>query len=305
VAAERFDAAELLRGACAASGVDLGKLIAATAIWAHPETHFRQLRQYGTAAVYPGIRRARPGQGEKRGVVNGCGLDDNSYANLVIKRALGMSRSVAVGFACCHIWPNSCYDARYHTAIANLVLVPAALAGLTDHIPTVQAALQYRAFELYQWHPDEEPAPVRPDDYPRNWRPPEPAAIDRVPSPRPGTGNQVLEGAVGTDRLRLWAAKPASNVHRIIALMCGQPMPRHELVAQIEAAGFSRDARGAIASLMTDAGNAYGRVFVEHAGVLHLHPDIADIVRRLWARPSDMILRPAPNSLWQTPPTGI
>ncbi|HWQ55093.1 MAG TPA: hypothetical protein VN442_15505 [Bryobacteraceae bacterium] len=41
--------------------------------------------------------------------------------------------------AVCHIWPNSCYDERYHTCVANLVLLPSALASLTDFDPQVRA----------------------------------------------------------------------------------------------------------------------------------------------------------------------
>jgi hypothetical protein len=71
---ERFNAAEMVRVACSKYQVDLAALVAETVLWAHPETHFRQIRETGTAAVYPGVRRVRPGQGEKRGVTNGVGL---------------------------------------------------------------------------------------------------------------------------------------------------------------------------------------------------------------------------------------
>jgi hypothetical protein len=119
-------------------------------------------------------------------VKNGQGLDDNSYANLAIKRALGIHRTKLIGFECCHIWPNTCYDARYHTVIANLVLLPRALAGFTDHDPQVQAALQYRSFELYRWHPEEWPAPERPTGFPDQWRDPEPdPAAETASGPRP------------------------------------------------------------------------------------------------------------------------
>jgi len=116
-----YDARELLQRACERRQIRFSDLVADTAFWAHPETHRRQLR-LGSAAVFPGIRRAKPGQGEQRGVKNRQGLDDNSYANLTIKRALGIHRTKLIGFECCHIWPNTCYDARYHTVIANLVL---------------------------------------------------------------------------------------------------------------------------------------------------------------------------------------
>lgn len=148
-----FDAKENLKAACIKHNVHLSALIADTALWAHPNTHYRQIELHGSPAVYPGIRRLRIGQGERRKITNGVGLDDNSYANGLIKRSLGFRAGQAVGYECCHIWPNSCYDTRYHTVIANLVLIPAALASLTDYDPDVQAALQFRAYELYGWHP--------------------------------------------------------------------------------------------------------------------------------------------------------
>ena len=179
-----FDARQMLDEANAKHETRLEMLIAETALWAHPETHHRQIREHGSAAVYPGIRRLRVGQGEKRGISNKVALDDNSYANLVIKRAIGVHRSRVVGFECCHIWPNSCYDTRYHTVIANLVLIPRALASLTDHDPGVQAAIQYRAYELYAWHPEEQSILEKPVNYPENWLEPQPDSENRaVPAP--------------------------------------------------------------------------------------------------------------------------
>jgi len=172
--ARPIDASELLRAAALRHGVQLGVLVAETGLWANPEMH-RRLLASGSAAVYPNRRRCRAGQGERRGqTVANIVLDDNSYANNAIKHALGIDRKDLIGFEACHIWPKTCYDERYHTAIANLVLLPRALAGFTDHSAEVKLALQYRAFELYRWHPEGQPPPVQPQDYPRNWLPPMP-----------------------------------------------------------------------------------------------------------------------------------
>lgn len=126
-------------------------------------------------AYFPTRRRYRAGQGETRGQKLGdVLLDDNSYANLAIKYAVGVPRSELVGFEACHIWPLTCYDERCHTVIANLVLLPRTLAGLTDHMPAVQAALQFRAWDLYGWRPMDKPQPTRPSSYPAEWRAPMP-----------------------------------------------------------------------------------------------------------------------------------
>ena len=275
-----FDAKENLKAACIKHNVHLSALIADTALWAHPNTHYRQIELHGSPAVYPGIRRLRIGQGERRKITNGVGLDDNSYANGLIKRSLGFRAGQAVGYECCHIWPNSCYDTRYHTVIANLVLIPAALASLTDYDPDVQAALQFLAYELYGWHPSEQTAPMKPHGYPENWQEPLP---DPTVSPRSRRRqSDKADTPVGIEKLQLWADKPASNVHRLIVLMCDySPIPRARLIAR---AHFSKNPNGAISSLMTNKGNAYGLVFIEKTGDLYIHPQIEELVRDLWKR---------------------
>ena len=58
--------------------------------------------------------------------------------------------------------------------IANLVLLPRALAALTDHSPEVQQVLQFRSFELYGWYPAGQEQPTKPAHYPTEWREPMP-----------------------------------------------------------------------------------------------------------------------------------
>jgi hypothetical protein len=60
------------------------------------------------------------------------------------------------------------------------------------------------------------------------------------------------------------------------------PISRDQLAEKIEARGFSGNPHGAIRSLMTNKGNAYGLVFVERAGKLYIHPGIEETTRRLW-----------------------
>ena len=289
-----FNALQLLEDACAKHLIRLDVLVAETALWASPETHRHQLHVHGSAAVFPKIRRARLGQGEKRGVKNKEGLDDNSYANVVIKRALGMHRKSIVGFECCHIWPNSCYDTRYHTAIANLVLIPRALASLTDHNPEIQTALQYRAYELYGWHPEEKLAPEKPENYPYNWRSPQPYTGAATVTPARNTGEQFVpapplaEEPIRAERIYRWACKPGSKVHSIIAVACqlGR-FSRQQLVQKISWFGISKNPYGAIASLMSNKGNAYGLVFIEDSGTLSIHPGISDEIQKFkWTLPS-------------------
>ena len=79
-------------------------------------------------------------------------------------------------FSACHIWEGTCYDTRYHTLLANLVLVPSELSSLTDYNQHIKDCLKYKAWDLYHWKPENTNEPKRPENYPRNWRDPEQVA---------------------------------------------------------------------------------------------------------------------------------
>lgn len=173
-----------MREATQRLGYSLPTLIAETGLWVHPSEHSRQVTaENPTGAVSPHVRRARLGSGEVAGVVvDGVRLDRNNYAGTAIREAIGIGRGALRGYEACHIWPGTCYDRRYHTVLANLVLIPGPLAGLTDHDPDVIAALEYRSWELYAWRPLEATQPTKPADYPTNWK--EPAARERSTAAR-------------------------------------------------------------------------------------------------------------------------
>ena len=111
-------------------------------------------------------------RGEKCGDIT---FDDNTYANNAIKLALlkglekygihGNSRQIFKGFETCHIWPDTCYDARYHTSLANVVLLPREIAGLTDHCQAVEDMLKYEAWKRFGFKPDEAETPAKPKNY--------------------------------------------------------------------------------------------------------------------------------------------
>jgi len=77
--------------------------------------------------------------------------------------------------------------------------------------------------------------------------------------------------------------RPTSNVYRIVDIVnCAGSLSRHRLIREIERLRISRNAPGAVASLLTNAGNAYGRIFVEKAGLISIHPERAAQVRQYW-----------------------
>jgi len=169
------DGLEQLNEAATQLKIDLVALVAATAIWANPKVHTSLCAQHASGAYFPRTRRYRTGDSETRGAFTDTDrLDGNNYANHAIRQAVGIPRAQLTNYHACHIWPQSCYDSRCHTVVANLVLLPSPLATLSDHHSQVIAALQYRAYKLFSWFPPNESAPRRPSHYPSNWREPEP-----------------------------------------------------------------------------------------------------------------------------------
>ena len=125
-------------------------------------------------------RRAKNGE-QRRQTNNGIILDDNTMANQAIKKAVlkGLEKygihktdiKIFKGFEACHIWEKTCYDERYHTSVANLVLIPREIAGLTDHCDAVKELLKYESFNRFGFIPDNENTPNEPKNYKElTWR---------------------------------------------------------------------------------------------------------------------------------------
>ena len=119
-------------------------------------------------------QRVTPQQ-KRRETINGVILDDNTFANTAIKMAIlkglekfgihGNNKQIFRGFEACHIWPKTCYDARYHTSVGNIILLPREIAGLTDHCQAVEDLLKYEAWKRFGFKPDEAETPTRPNNY--------------------------------------------------------------------------------------------------------------------------------------------
>lgn len=134
-------------------------IIAATAIWVSPD-------KISLNPIYPDTKRGRAK--EKGKIIDGIRIDDNTYANVAIKKAISGSIDFK-NYMVCHIWPGTTYDERYHTLLANLVLIPRILANLSDYFNAVIDVLKYRSYELYGWHPEGTEVPQRPSYYPLVW----------------------------------------------------------------------------------------------------------------------------------------
>jgi hypothetical protein len=163
---------DLLLNTTTELGIDLPRLIAKCSIWANPALFHALRTRHAHAAWFPNCRRGKNGE-PKKGMADGVRFDNNTLPNLAIKVAVFGSRDRCTALHVCHVWPETCYDVRYHTGIANLVLLPAPLAGLSDHHKAVAECLRYRSYELFGWYPEEAGALVEQRGYPpaSDWAP--------------------------------------------------------------------------------------------------------------------------------------
>ena len=139
--------------------ITLMDIVAATSIWVPVE-------KVSSNPVFPNVKKGRAK--DKGRIINDLRIDDNTYANRAMKEAISKSIKFE-DFEVCHIWPGTTYDERYHTLLQNLVMIPRALAGLTDHLDDIINMLKYRAWELYGWSPEGQSIPQKPDYYPTSW----------------------------------------------------------------------------------------------------------------------------------------
>jgi hypothetical protein len=172
---EDYFGSNILLNAIGELKIDLPRLIAMTSIWAPKAAFDEKMVENGLGVYFSDTKRASKKKGETpKTRVNGIYLDDNTKANHSIKYVqkdwLGVSKTKAPellkGYHTCHIWDETCYDVRYHTCLANLVLVPSELSALTDHNAEIQSVLKYRAFEVFGWFPEGEEEPKKPSCYP-------------------------------------------------------------------------------------------------------------------------------------------
>ena len=175
----KLNGQQLIKDACKLLNINLVDLVAATTIWAHPDSVnlLRSLHVNPNALWKFNIRRHF--HTETRRViseVDGCYLDENTEANKAIKIVTG-NIAEAGTFHVCHIYEGSCYEKDYHLSIPNLVLIPKEIATLTDHDHNVKEALKYRSYELYNFH--YQTIPIKPIGYDKLfWRKPTPFTLD-------------------------------------------------------------------------------------------------------------------------------
>lgn len=86
------------------------------------------------------------------------------------------------------------------------------------------------------------------------------------------------------NRVYLWAKKPNQNSYKIFKLFLeyrNKELTTSDFIELVRLNKITRNPYGSVHSMMSDAGNSYGRVFMEDDGVLALIPELQDRVDEL------------------------
>ena len=153
----------------------LERIVARTAIWATKE----DFDAYPDGVRHPRTRRRQKGDAKENHTLESdpktkdvivVTLDSNKKPNYMMKSMLRLRYGLeAEEYHTCHIWPGSCYDIHCHTSYANLVLIPSAIASLSDFDEKIMKTLQFHAYKLFKWFPHSKNKPKRADDKSLPW----------------------------------------------------------------------------------------------------------------------------------------
>lgn len=172
----KYDGALALEFVLAASpyqGVD--QAVASMAVFTNPDT----VAQAGGGSLFRIIRGGMPQRGHIVSYRDGGKvlLDDNTGPTDAFLWANRIKRGSYSDVQFCHIWQAS-EDVTCYTNLANLCVLPAFLAKLSDTHPRIVLMLKWRAEQLYGWRPAGMSAvPNDPSFAELDWAPPlEPTA---------------------------------------------------------------------------------------------------------------------------------
>jgi len=130
--------------------------VASLALFSNPET----VRQTGNQPLFRIVRGPIPNRGDIAQGTDGRPilLDDNTGPTNAFLWANRVKPSKHRDVQFSHIWQRAT-DPSAYTNLANICLLPAFLAKLSDTHPEVSALLRRRARDLFGWLPADEPIP--------------------------------------------------------------------------------------------------------------------------------------------------
>ena len=142
--------------------------------------------------------------------------DDNTTPRWALLWSHGVrgGNKALKGWHVAHVW-NNCNNVQCYTRLENLLLVPAAYAGLTDADGPLTPYLRYHAFKVYRWRPKGRPAPKKPSEYEKF------ASKWRYLSAEPGDARKRV-----LDRLNQGRGQRAEMLRKFIRLISYWPQSR-------------------------------------------------------------------------------
>jgi hypothetical protein len=135
-------------------GEQLVALVARCCLWANKEivkavdsdNAERGIKTTG-GLWFPGTARGQATKTTKR-------KQFNEKAKIAIFSAAGLNDGYKSGtFHACHVWEKTAGKPNCYSALANLVILPRSLHGLSEHWPVAQKFLQWKSHQLFRWQP--------------------------------------------------------------------------------------------------------------------------------------------------------
>lgn len=85
-------------------------------------------------------------------------------------------------------------------------------------------------------------------------------------------------------RIHRWKNSPARKVHKVVdkVVRSGGGIEKENLLLFIKTECRVKSPVGTLSSLKTDAGNSYGKAFIEEDGLIKLDPEKAEMILRTW-----------------------
>jgi len=146
----------------------LAHMVGETSWLPDPETVSRVNR-----AIFPTVR-ARNGRPRFSKVTlngNEVGMyDDNTTPTWALLWAHGISGCNRTGWTFAHVW-TAADDINAYTHLANMAMIRECFGSLTDKDGPLTSYLQWHAFSVYKWKPENAETPVKPSDFEKiKWR---------------------------------------------------------------------------------------------------------------------------------------
>jgi hypothetical protein len=94
-----------------------------------------------------------PGTARGQSIAQGARKQYNEKASAAMWAAVGLKHE-ASSFNVCHVWQDTAQNQKCYTALANLVILPTAIHGLSEHWALAREFLHWKSYSLFHWLPE-------------------------------------------------------------------------------------------------------------------------------------------------------